>query len=486
MYWMLGVIGTLPLAGCALDGTNESPEPTSSAQDSIMDAAARIQASPHVAGSYTLRARGNDTIDTIFQAFEAFAKQNDLVWVFKYDHSGLTDAERSARYAKQRADFERVAGLAGTPAAGALVAVPLRAYDPAQYEPDSTNPKFPPLRQKLAGTGLLVETAPRALDDVLDFDESNQIAAIDFSLGPSGRSWDWKLATPLAPAAPAGLPSVAFDTRPYFDNDHPEWGGDIHGVSGGITKQFALDGRPDVTHATHFVYYVAALGADDFFVSVEFFDYDASADPDVKPDGFSNNLNHRERDWANESEAQYLERYDTTFMQAGFEETLMQWSRGLVDEYEYAKHRYDGHRYREFGVDGPKAQKLRILAGAAGAPRLYRVALPFTPEFMSQYYINTGVGDGVINIAPGDLQRIQFVFYVTPKDGLTELQQKPIIEYQRLLSLSQYFNDTTGAPFDPSSADYLGKERVQGAVGNQAYFVSDPGNVGRLSITPVE
>jgi hypothetical protein len=489
----LGILGGVVIcsltlgAGCTEQIEGTSAEAVTTSEQALQcgsgtNRIAPVKGQPNV---YRLKASALDSLDSVFRAFECFAKSRYLVWPFEYRADELTEEERAARYAKQRADFAEAAGLAPDAALrpGQVIKLELDAYDAALFEQDSPFPLFKPLRERLGFTGKLVETPAARLRQLLARDARIEVAALDFSLREGGRSWDWKLAKPLVAETVNGLPAVAFDTKPYFDADHPEWGGDLHGVSGGVTKQLAIAERPDTSSATHYVFYVATLGTDDFFVSVEFFDYDRETD--IDQDGFSNNPHHVERDWANETEAEYLVRYDRTFMQAGFEKLLLQRSGGLVDEYEFAKHRYDGYRYREFGVDGPKAQKLKILASPDGSPRLYRVALPFTPRFMAKEYINTAVGNGVIDIRPEELQRVQYVFYVTPKEELSRKEAAPITDYQRLRSLRQYYYDATNAPADASSPEYLGKTRVQGAIGEVGRFVRDRLNEGQLVITPV-
>ncbi len=448
----------------------------------------RIVRSASRADTYCIKIKQGDTFESIFKMFEEFAKKNDLVWVFKYDHQGISDTEKARRYKKQLNDFLKVTGLSRsdhlTP--GTTVELRLSTYDDQLFEKDSTNPLFPPLKELITDKGLLRETSSRSLEEMQRQDDRYKIAVIDYSSGPKGRSWDWKLATPIQDRTINGLPMVYFSTRPYFDKEHPEWGGDLHGVSGGITKQFPIEERPDITNATHYVFYVAISGKNDYYLSVEFFDYDADMDPDH--DGFSNNPNHLAQNWGKETEEEYLQRYDTDFMQKGFEEKLLQGSKGKVDEYEFAKHRYDGYRYREYGVDGPKAQKILIKADPNGGTVLYRIELPVDPRFMKKYYINTGVGDGEINIGPKDLQRVQYVFYVTPKNSVPADKAKRITNYQRLLSLSQYYNDTTAAPDDPNEDSYLGNCELQGAVSEKAFFINDPDNehADKVIITPIK
>ncbi|MEP2776249.1 MAG: hypothetical protein ABJQ29_06835 [Luteolibacter sp.] len=453
--------------------------------DRIIPVHGRMWRSAKNSDLYYTKLRNFDTPESLFELYEDFAKTKNLAWVFKYDHEGISQEEKAQRRAKQLGDFLKAGKLDPFPKAmsNRWMSLPLKTYQDILVEPDSAYVAFRPLKEKLKGTGLLLETTIDSLSSLMAADEAMERVAVDFSLNPGGRSWEWKLAKPMMPREIHGLKMVAFDSKPYFNHEHPERGGDVHGVSGGLTKQFGLHERPDIGSATHYVFYVANTGENDFYISIEFFDYDAALDRDR--DGFTNNRNNLARDYATETEEQYLIRYDETFMQKGFEADLLVASGGLVDEYEYLKQRYDSYRYREFAGDGPKAQKLRIEASQNGSPALYRVAIPITADFMQEHYINTAMGDGLVNIGPHDLQRIQYVFYVTEDDDLPIEQTRKISHYKRLLSLREYYYESTTCPADPNDPSYIGKSSAKGAVGEIARFVVDEANRDRVVITPV-
>lgn len=453
--------------------------------DRIQSFSGRMWRSVNNPDLYYVKLQESDSQESLFNLYERFARDNRLAWIYKHDHPGISEEQRASRRAKQFGDFVRAAGLEPFPQEGGnrWMCIPLKSLHPATVEPDSQFTPFPPIRQLLKGTGRLIDAPPRSMTALREHEASRTIAAVDFSLAPGGLSWQWKLANPLQHASIGGLDMVAFDTRPFFNHDQPERGGDVHGVSGGLTKQFALHERPDIRDATHYSFLVANTGEQDFYLSIEFFDYDAALDDDK--DGFSNNPNHVERDYSNESQQDYELRYDREFMQAGFESKLMVASGGLVDEYEYAKHRYDSYRYREFAIDGPKAQKLRIPASADGSAALYHVAIPVTPEFMQKHYINTGIGDGLVNIGSHDLQRIQYVIYATEKENQPEDKVRKLSHYKRLLSILEYYHDETACPEDPNAATYPGTTSALGGLGRTARFIKDPAQLDKLVITPV-
>lgn len=268
-------------------------------------------------------------------------------------------------------------------------------------------------------------------------------------------SYAWKNAEQAEVRTIQGKEIVFVNAAPYHTK---ATGGDIHGVVGGLTQAFDWNpkNRPDVQAATHFSYY-AFIESGSAYISVEFFDHDPGT-PGANG-GFSSNLN---LDAANGgkpgiSEVELLER-----------------SGGRVNMKEYLQSRYDGYRWRIYGSDGWKAQKLLV----SGNKRLYRIQIPFDKAFVEKYFINTGFGNNQFDIHPEELERIQFIFYVTEKPG------EPVTHYKRGMTLQEYQEDPTA--YTGTSTGYRFNETVQVGVGTELLFIKDEQNLGRIVITPIE
>jgi len=234
-------------------------------------------------------------------------------------------------------------------------------------------------------------------------------------------------------------------------------GGDLHGVVGGVTQAFdwQVENRPDISESTHFIFY-AYIESGSAYLSIEFFDYD----PDIKgaKNGFASNFNLGIENGGKPgiSEKELLER-----------------SNGEVNMEEYKKHRYDGYRWRIFGSDGWKAQKLLI----SGKKQLYRIEVSITKKFVEKYFINTGFGDNKMNIKKGEFERMQFVFYVTEKPG------EPLIPYKRGMVLLEYQKDPTS--YGGKSEGYRCHQTVKIGIGTEATFIKAPKRTNLITITPI-
>ncbi|MCX5751603.1 MAG: hypothetical protein NT099_08070 [Candidatus Saganbacteria bacterium] len=244
------------------------------------------------------------------------------------------------------------------------------------------------------------------------------------------------------------------EAKPYYE---PGTGGDLHGVVGGLTQTFDFNvaNRPDISSATHFVFY-AYIESGSAYISVEFFDHDPGT-PGAK-DGFSTTPN---------LDALHGEKPGIT------EQQLLERSGGQVNMQEFQQHRYDGYRYRIYGSDGWKAQKLLV----SGHQQLYRIEIPIDKAFVERYFINTGFGNEQWDVNPGEFERLQFVTYVTEKPG------EPVTPYKRGLTLKEYHDDPTAYQGRPEGYKY--QEDVRVGIGTEVTFIQAPKRTGIITITPV-
>lgn len=340
----------------------------------------------------------------------------------------------------------------------------LNLYTPFFTIPPSTQPiqrkkktkLFPPMLT-LVPKKLIKREASKNIRELQAKDKTQTIARVGFAQeGKNKYSYAWKNGTQARTIMIKGMPITFFAAQPYYC---PKNGGDLHGVVGGLTQAFGwnVHNRPDVSRATHFVYYVYIKNGS-AYISTEFIDYD----PGTRgaQGGFHSEPN--------------LDRAHGCKQDCITDTELRRRSNGAVNMQEYQRSRYDGYRWRIYGSDGWKAQKILI----SGDNRLFRIAVPFNRDFVERYFINTGFGDNKFNIQKGELERVQHVIYVTEKPG------QPLTPYKRGMKLIEYKKDPT--EYRRQSLGYRNHESVRIGVGQELLFVSDKKNTGKIIITPVE